>query len=827
MIAVRSRFALASVTLFFAVLVLAAGARAAAPAPIKEIETSHFGWEVNKTTKGDICTVESGQECQPGTLSSKPGGFVYPVSVAGAANGNIYVLEALANRVQELEPDGKFVLMFGKGVNKKGGDLCTAGEEGECQAGVEGTAPGQFSEDSQSIAVDPNSGDVYVAGNERGKSRVQEFTATGVFVLEIGREVNETKDKEAGATPAEKNVCTEEEIKNSNVKCTVPVGGSTPEPGAFNFFPGDNDILAVGGPEDLLYVGDKHRVQEFDAKTGHYKSEILLTANPSEGPGTNVRRLALDNNTGDLYLVYSEVVMEFIPFGDPALIREFDTTGKEVAAFRTESVSALAVNSTGLLAVSEENRSGAYTGALYEVGASLHLISQFASHGAFDLAFNDKNELYAGFGSEVSFNPAKQEVIAYRPMSIGALFATLGNCATAGVHETDVALDCTLTGEVDPWGVSETQVWFQWGANEALENKTEPPIPVNSTLGEGEEETPALVSAAIDGLRPDEKVYDELAGEDRNVKAPETMTSAEQSFTTATVPPRIVGEPVVAFATPSSMVLYGQVNPENAPTRYAIQYAPAAACAELGGSCAGRLESSPLSSSGYGPQPVAEEATGLRPATLYRYRLVAVNEAGETAVDENGGAQLPEGEFETAPARVVTAQTGGASQVGTTSAVVSGSVDPDGQPSTYAFEMGVYNGGNTRFGVVYSAAAGSEAAEETLALTGLQPGTTYAYRITIYSGDGSLSGSSATGAAMTFTTAGLPAALSSPASLALLSTPAIVFPKEPAKESAPKKLTRAQQLANALKACKKKPSAKRPACKQAAHKKYGAKSKKK
>ncbi len=823
MSAIRSRLTLASVALLFGLLVLAGTARAAAAAPIKEIETSHFGWEVNKTTKGDICTVESGQECQPGMKSSAPGGFEDAESVAGAGS-DIYVVDKGNSRVQELESNGKFVLMFGAKVNKKGGDVCTAAEASECQAGVEGTAPGQLYL-PKSIAVNPANGDVYVAEIlVGGGRRVQEFSASGQFVLELGREVNETKDKEAGANGAEKDLCSQEEVEVDKVKCTAPAAGASSEPGAFNFSENVGNLV-VGGPDDLLYVGDEHRVQEFDTKNGtsdgHYKSELSLTS-ISAKPGFVATQLAIEGTTGDVYVVYQDN-----EFGGDEAIHELDASGTELKTLAVAGpVLAMALDSTGLLAVSE-SVVGVPHGSLYEVGASLHLISQFASHGTDNLAFNDKNDLYAAFDGGSSLDPAREEVIAYRPVSIGALVATSGNCATAGVQETDVTLDCTLKGEVDSWGVPGTQVWFQWGSSEALANRTEPPIPVNSTLSEGEEEIPVAVSAGIGGLRPDEKIYDDVAGEDRNVKAPETMTSAEQSFTTATVPPRIVGGPFVAFVSPSSVVLYGELNPENAPTRYTIQYAPAAGCAELEGACAGRLEASPLSSSGYGPQVVAQEATSLQPATLYRYRLVAVNEAGETAVDENGGAQLPEGEFETAPARIVTAQTGGASQVGTTSTVISGSVNPEGQPSTYAFEMGVYNGASTRFGVVFSAAAGSEAAEETLVLTGLQPGTTYAYRITIYFGDGSVSGSSATGATLTFTTAGLPAALSSPPSLALLSTLAIAFPEEPAKKSTPKKLTRAQQLANALKGCRKKPSGKRTACERAAHKQYGAKSKQK
>ena len=46
--------------------------------------------------------------------------------------------------------------------------------------------------------------------------------------------------------------------------------------GAFNFTAIDDNYLAVGGPEDPLYVGDEQHVQEFDAK-GEWKGEIPLT----------------------------------------------------------------------------------------------------------------------------------------------------------------------------------------------------------------------------------------------------------------------------------------------------------------------------------------------------------------------------------------------------------------------------------------------------------------------------------------------------------------------------------------------------------------------
>ncbi len=765
---------LVAVAAIAALLSLASAALASAPN--KEIQTSSFGWEVDATTKADICAVASGDACQSGHPSPEPGGFEYPTSVAGAAKSDdIYVLDRGNHRIQELEADGKFILMFGTDVNRKGGDLCTAAETKECQAGTEGTTPGQFAQ-PQSIAVDPQSGNIYVAEFTFHTERVQEFTPNGEFVLEIGHEVNETKDKESGKTGLERNLCTAEEAKTVT-KCTTPTVANTPEPGAFAFAESAN-LLAVGGPEDLLYIGEEHRIQVFDAKTGagdgHYEKELSLTA-ISAAPGVAVTRIALDQTTGDLYVVYE----------DPETIRQLDPAGAQIKEFTTGEVLALAVNGQGLLAVSE-TVAGIPIGSLYEVGTSLHLISRFASHVSFSFTFNENKDLYGVVGGETSVDPAKHEVIAYEPVPIGELIAAPGQCAVAGASgaDADVAFGCALEGEVDPWGVPETSVWFQWGRSErGLSERTVPPISLANTKKEGEEEPLVKVSAPVVGLLPNETIYDEVIGEDHNVRAPETITSAVGSFTTPSVPPRVLGEPVASFPTPTSVVMVGRINPEHTPTRYGFEYAPLAGCPNLATEpCSGRLETSVLSSPTYGGVPIAQEVTGLQPATSYRYRLVGENETSmhehETAIAENGEPGLPEGTFQTAPAPAVTASTGAASLLTTTSALVSGAIDPDGEASTYAFEVGVDEGVGTRYGIVQTAsiAADTEPQEEMLQLTGLQPGITYSYRISIHFGEGNVSGSSAVGEARTFTTLGLPEVLTT-TTPPLLSVPHIAFPK--------------------------------------------------
>jgi hypothetical protein len=811
---VKSRCALATLPILAGLLIQAAGVQAAGTAPVKQVVTSYFGWEVDKTTEGRVCTVESGHECQAGRPSSKPGGFEYSESVAGGGpNGNIYVADRGNRRVQELEPGGTFVLMFGRKVNKKGGGLCTKAEESECQGGEEGAAAGQFGS-SMSVTVDPANGNLYVAetviSGGRFGSRVQEFTASGVFVREIGKEVNETAH--LNNETANENLCP---VKVGD-KCKGPALREPGTPyewgsvhGAFNF-PSNNiaNLLAVGGNK-VLYVGDEKRVQEFETATGAWiGGQIPL-------PGT-VKAIATDQ-TGDVYLTE----------GETSSIREFDPAGKEITTLHVPggaSILAIARDSAGRIAVSE-NASGTPRGSLYDiVGTILHLSTEFASRDSEHLAFDSKRDLYAAVSGGTSLDPAKHEVIAYKPVPVGELVIGASVCVPGSDIGTDATLDCTLNGEVDPWGVKETEVWFQWGRTPALGEETHPKQPTANTLSEGEEEPPVRVSAAITGVRPNEPLYDRLAGEDHNVKAPELLSSPTSEFTTPSVPPRVVGEPIVSFIKPSSAVMFGHLNPENTLTSYAFQSAPAAICKSFEESCTGILEAKALTSPVYSQIGVAQEVTGLQPSTRYRYRLSAINGKLEKAVNLPEG----EGEFETAPARAVQAETGGANMMTTTSAVVYGSVNPDGQASTYTFEMGVYNGAATRYGILFSgpAGAGAEPVAEYLAVTGLQPGTTYAYRIAIHFGDGSMPGSSATGATRTFTTEGLPAVLVGPASLSMLSVPPIAFPKEPAKVT-PKKLTRAQQLANALKACKKQRKKQRASCERTAHKKYPTNNKKK
>ncbi len=795
-----------------------------AQAPVKEIVSSHFGREVNLTEAGkgvaleNVCTVESKDQCRPGQAGTEPGALTEALSIAVAPSGNVYIAEAadgVTHRVQELTPSGAFVLMFGKEVNATTkGDICTEEEiikSGvKCAAGGEGTGPGQFM-GRIAVSVDPSSGNVYIA--DAHNNRVQEFTQNGEFVLMLGKEVD-------AATKG--SICT----AVSKHPCQAGVAGS--EPGAMHFV--EQPAIAVGGPEDLLFVGDEGRVQRFEADGAQVAETHTCT------PGA----LAVDP-TGDMYVVCDSG-------GSPdSSIHELGPTGAEIAHFsrllrspggQQLFVESVAVDPAGRLAITELENGVSFQvnrGGLYAVnGSVLHQITEFtAEHPTVDpnvpdvggngIAFGAKHELYAVVGS----GSLVEEVVAYRPVPVAELAASPPVCEPGPVVETDVTSNCHLVGVVDPWGVKETEVSFEWGRSSGLGEKTSPTSKLTNTKSEGEEEAPPVeVTAPIEYLRPNETFYSRATAQDENVKTPESLTSETVSFNTPSVAPRVVGEHDSSFVSSSSAVLFGELNPENTPTEYFFEYGP---CPELTG-CETILRTSALDSPVYGKIGVTLEATGLQPSTTYSYRLSGVNKpvagAGEAMVNETGGTQLPEGSFTTAPEPLPQATTGAASMIGSTSALIAGTVNPDGQPATYAFELGVYAGGDTRYGIVFSGSAGegTTPSQRALQVSGLQPGTTYAYRVVVKSGYGT-----AVGEPVLFTTTGLPSVLVVPAVLAQLPVPNIAFPNPPSLTPPKtvvkaKGLTGAQKLARALKACKQRPRSKRAACEKQAREQY-AKSK--
>lgn len=310
---------------------------------------------------------------------------------------------------------------------------------------------------------------------------------------------------------------------------------------------------------------------------------------------------------------------------------------------------------------------------------------------------------------------------------------------------------------------------------------------------------PALVTAAVAGLEPNAEYHCRLVAGDEYG----TTTGQDGTFKTSAVPPLAVGEPASLIAAHAA-TLVARVDPMHSATSFRFEYGETEAY--------GQQTPEETAGSGLGKSYVRQRIEHLDARTTYHFRVVATNEQDMTAFG-------PDELFTTGAEGMPVVQTGGASDVTQTGASISGTVDPEGLRTTYAFEVGTdtgYSGAK-----IYGDAGLGEGAEPiTVALGDLAPGTTYHYRLTASNANGA----SPPGQEMAFTTLGVPSAIGQPLVVPLLATPDVAFPPETvAVATVTKKAsTRARKLAAALKACRTKAKGRRAGCERRARKKYAS-----
>jgi streptogramin lyase len=147
------------------------------------------------------------------------------------------------------------------------------------------------------------------------------------------------------------------------------------------------------------------------------------------------------------------------------------------------------------------------------------------------------------------------------------------------------------------------------------------------------------------------------------------------------------------------------------------------------------------------PGNVSQTISGLQPGTAYHYRVVASNASGAT-----DGLDLT---FTTA--LEPTASVAAASALSATGATLHGAVNPEGLPTADYFEYGLTaEYGETAPDPQQSAGAGSSSVNVSTALSGLQAGTNYHYRLVATDCGGCLAGT-VYSADETFTTTRAPA----------------------------------------------------------------------
>ncbi len=502
------------------------------------------------------------------------------------------------------------------------------------QFGGEGQGAGQFAEGPRGLAVDQESGDVYLV--DGGNHRLEKWGGEGAFLWasgwgvadghseapqsctslcfpglqgtgggELGNAEGVAVDNDPlsashgdvyvfdlGASRVEKfdssgdfllafghevNATTHEDVCLAGESCQEGTRGANPgefEPEGFS-----TDIAVA--PSGSVLVGDRgSRVQEF-SPGGAYEGQIAL-------PGVGaIKNLAVDS-AGDMYVQGHEL---------PG-VRKFDGTGNELGEPRDASGSpgALAVGPAGELFVDDTPNNGDH-----------HLL-EFESSGGevarFDAGSEEEGSRGLAFGEGIGelYTLDFREVRLVSPPSSGPLVVSQ---SVVELQPTTATLEAILNPENH-----ETTYHVEYGTTVAYGSSTTPTVLPGSAF----EDEP--VSVALSGLQPRTTYHVRLAASN----SAGTTFGADQVFTT--LPPALIDSESVSQVTSNSATLAAQINPLGRDTTYRFEY----------GTTTGYGASVPVPDGdvGSGTVDVALSAPveGLAPGTVYHYRVVTVNSLG-------------------------------------------------------------------------------------------------------------------------------------------------------------------------------------------------------
>jgi hypothetical protein len=582
------------------------------------------------------------------------------------------------------------------------------------------------------IAVDQTTGAVYVTG---GGGIVEKFSASGVkeesfMPPTLGAVTGVAVDNASGdvyiaeGSYSEPGRVVKLDSSGGEVSGFPPiVAGSIPagDPGSEGFIPRAVAVDPSNG--DVVVAAEDNEIDIFSS-SGVFESQFEMVSVGARPEGVAV------GSGGDIDTVeYGEGLLEWSPadkYETPTRIG----SGEEVYAVATDlSTGDLFVNAIeGPRIIEEYEASGAHARLLQFGSGLLEYSGGVAVNEKTDTVYatSPEREAIEIFGAPVNL----PEVITGTPAS--------------GVTSTTAE----VSGTIDPEGVPVTGCRFEYGLS--TEYGVSVPCSPAPPLTGG---TAITVTASLE-VHPDETYHYRLVA----VNANGSEYGEDETFQTEALEPTLQSESVSAV-TQSTARLDASISPNDQETTYYFEYGTTTAY--------GTVLPAPGASigSGYEDVHVDQGLSGLQPGTTYHYRVIASNPSSPA-----GGTVGPDQTFTTPPVLLPVVSTGQAVEVGQSTATLTGMIDTRGYQTDYEFDFGTDTGyGDRIFG-----AAGSEAGVDpfSVSLQGLQPGTTYHYRIAATNTFGTVYGVD-----VTFTTGTYPAAvLSRPVALPLL--PAILLELE-------------------------------------------------
>jgi hypothetical protein len=276
---------------------------------------------------------------------------------------------------------------------------------------------------------------------------------------------------------------------------------------------------------------------------------------------------------------------------------------------------------------------------------------------------------------------------------------------TSAAATANTGTKATLNGTVNPDGEELSECKFEYGLSQSY-GQTVPCAESPAAIGSGT--TPVPVHADLTGLQPNGTNY-QFRLVAKNSTSPE-IKGENQSFTT---PDTVVTTAATAL-TPSAATLNGTVNPDGvALTACEFEWGATTAYGES----AACVPDAAGIGSGTSAVPVSADIDGLEVGTVYHFRLKVANANGPIL-----GAE--ESLQTTGP------MSGGSWSEGVvfTEATLRAKINPEGNATTFKFEWGptASYGQETE-----TRAVGSDEVDHNVSafLEGLQPGSTYHYRL--------------------------------------------------------------------------------------------------
>jgi phosphodiesterase/alkaline phosphatase D-like protein len=321
----------------------------------------------------------------------------------------------------------------------------------------------------------------------------------------------------------------------------------------------------------------------------------------------------------------------------------------------------------------------------------------------------------------------------------GILTTSAAPQVVTGIATNVTPSSATLNGTVDPSGRATTW-YFEYGTTTGYGTKT-------AVKDAGSGTGVVNVAASISGLTTGRTYHYRLTA----TSDAGTSHGSDQTFVASSTPAATT-KPASSIGD-NSATLNATVNPNGVATTVYFDYGTSTGY--------GAKSSSKSIGSGRTAQNVSIGIGGLAMSTVYHVRVVAVNAVGTTT-----GADVT---FTTTGRPLVA--TGAVSGVTSSSATLSGTVDPNGHEASWYFQYGT----TTAYGLqtpTQSSSSRAGARNITVAVVDLKPATTYHYRFVASNGIGTSFGND-----VAFTTAGPPLTLATSTATVVLSGSAMLSGK--------------------------------------------------